>query len=116
VTTKSEELARLHERHAELTQALARITKAKRGTKWETDRLAERTNIQRQIERLEDLPPVPSYNPGSDPLYEGMEDEPEQPKPAPRASDGRRFEPSAADEAWRVQAAAAGMFRRPPTL
>src|SRR4051812_24943153 len=69
--TKREELAMLHERHAELTEALARMGKSKRGTRWETDRIRERENIARQIERLEEIPPVPSYSPGDDPLYEG---------------------------------------------
>ena len=85
-----------------------------------------REQLQGELNRLEDereYGPVPSYAPGLDPLYEGLEDETDQaqpaaPKPAPaalrtpgaRAHDGG-FHPTPEDERARLEMAAGGLFR-----
>ncbi|MGA2700381.1 MAG: hypothetical protein ABSH35_04720 [Isosphaeraceae bacterium] len=61
--TKSERLADLRARFDELTAVLELSGKKRAGTTWQTDRLKAREQIRREMEALEDIPPVPSYNP-----------------------------------------------------
>ncbi len=60
--TKRERLAQLREQFDELTESLARSGKKRNGTTWQTDLLKAREQIRREIEELEDTPPVPTYN------------------------------------------------------
>ena len=59
--TKREELARLNEQLAELDESLERSGKRRNGTAWQAARVKARAKIQRRIDDLEDIPPVPSY-------------------------------------------------------
>ena len=104
---KREQLKTLYDRLAELNRALQNCGKSKRGTRWETDRIQQREFVRKSIERLEDVPPVPSYNPGNDPLYEGLEDDQAAPELPRRQARGRRFEPTPEDEAARLAMLAA---------
>jgi hypothetical protein len=112
--TKREQLKECYDRLAELNEALTNMGPKKRGSDWEKTRVKHRDMVRQQIERLEDIPPVPSYSPGNDPLYEGLDDgdqaELEQPKAAPPARRGRCDQPTPEDEAWYIQAAARGAF------
>ena len=61
--TKRDRLAQLKAQFDELTELLERSGKKRNGTTWQTDRLKAREQIRKQIEDLEDIPPVPSYSP-----------------------------------------------------
>jgi hypothetical protein len=63
MTTKREELAQLKEQFDELTESLTRSGKKRNGTTWQTDRLRAREQIRKQIEDLEQIPPVVTFNP-----------------------------------------------------
>jgi hypothetical protein len=63
--TKCERLEQLRAQFDELTASLEISGKKRNGTKWQTDRLKAREQIRREMEALEDIPPVPSYNPGA---------------------------------------------------
>jgi len=63
--TKHDRLAQLQARFDELTASLELSGKKRAGTTWQTDRLKAREQIRREMEVLEDIPPVPSYNPGA---------------------------------------------------
>jgi hypothetical protein len=65
VQTKRERLEQLREQFDELTASLELSGKRRAGTQWQTDRLQAREQIRREMEALEDIPPVPSYNPGA---------------------------------------------------
>jgi len=61
--TKRERLAQLREQFDELTESLERSGKKRNGTTWQSDRLKAREQIRKEMEDLESIPPVPSYNP-----------------------------------------------------
>jgi len=63
--TKRERLTQLREQFDELTESLELSGKKRAGTTWQTDRLKAREQIRREMEALEDIPPVPNYNPGA---------------------------------------------------
>ena len=63
--TKRERLEQLRARFDELTASLELSGKKRAGTTWQTDRLKAREQIRREMEALEDIPPVPSYSPGA---------------------------------------------------
>ncbi len=61
--TKRERLAQLREQFDELTASLEVSGKKRNGTTWQSDRLKAREQIRKEMEELESIPPVPSYNP-----------------------------------------------------
>lgn len=61
--TKRDRLAQLREQFDELTDSLARSGKKRNGMTWQTDRLKAREQIRREIELLENVPPVPNVQP-----------------------------------------------------
>jgi len=65
VQTKHDRLTQLQQQFDELTASLELSGKKRQGTRWQTDRLLAREQIRREMEALEDIPPVPSYNPGA---------------------------------------------------
>ncbi len=60
--TKRERIEQLQAQFDELTASLELSGKKRQGTTWQTDRLKAREQIRREMEALEDIPPVPSYN------------------------------------------------------
>ncbi|MGO9108582.1 MAG: hypothetical protein ACLP9L_05050 [Thermoguttaceae bacterium] len=62
-TKREQRLAQLREQFDELTASLELVGKKRRGTTWQTDRLKAREQIRREMEDLEEIPTVPSYNP-----------------------------------------------------
>ncbi len=66
--TKRERLAQLQAQFDELTESLALCGKKRAGTTWQTDRLKAREQIRQEMEALEDIPPVPTYNPAGLPV------------------------------------------------
>jgi hypothetical protein len=66
--TKRERLAQLEEQFDELTASLEMSGKKRAGTTWQTDRLKAREQIRREMEAIEDIPPVPTYNPAGVPV------------------------------------------------
>jgi hypothetical protein len=65
--TKRERLEQLRAQFDELTESLERTGEKRNGTTWQTDRLRAREQIRREMEDLEHIPPVPSYNPAATP-------------------------------------------------
>jgi hypothetical protein len=63
VQTKRERLEQLQAQFDELTASLELSGKKRDGTTWQTDRLKAREQIRKEMEDLESIPPVPSYNP-----------------------------------------------------
>lgn len=63
ISTKRDRLTQLREQFDELTESLARSGKKRNGTTWQSDRLKAREQIRKEMEDLESIPPVPSYNP-----------------------------------------------------
>ncbi len=63
--TKHDRLEQLRAEFDELTASLELSGKKRQGTTWQTDRLKAREQIRREMEALEDIPPVPSYSPGA---------------------------------------------------
>ena len=63
--TKRERLEQLRAEFDELTASLELSGKKRQGTTWQTDRLKAREQIRREMEDLEHIPPVPSYNPAT---------------------------------------------------
>jgi len=63
--TKRDRLEQLRARFDELSASLELSGKKRAGTRWQTDRLKAREQIRLEMEALEDIPPVPSYNPGA---------------------------------------------------
>ncbi|MGA2699611.1 MAG: hypothetical protein ABSH35_00745 [Isosphaeraceae bacterium] len=61
--TKRERLEQLQAQFDELTASLELSGKKRDGTTWQTDRLKAREQIRKEMEDLESIPPVPSYNP-----------------------------------------------------
>lgn len=84
-----------------------------------------REHLQELLARCEDqleLGPPPSYDPGTDPLYEGLADEDELDQVVPHRP-GRTFRPSREDEAAYREMLAARAFepaapptRKPPSV
>lgn len=66
--TKRERLAQLPEQFDEQTESLELSGKMRAGTTWQTDRLKAREQIRREMEDLEHIPPVPTYNPAGLPV------------------------------------------------
>ncbi|HKI21391.1 MAG TPA: hypothetical protein VKA15_26085 [Isosphaeraceae bacterium] len=60
--TKRERIAQLKEQFDELTASLELSGKKRKGTRWQTDRLAAREQIRREMETLEDIPPVAIFD------------------------------------------------------
>jgi hypothetical protein len=54
-------LEELKARFDSLSRDLARMGRSKRGSQWHIDRVAERSRIGQQIDRLENVPDAPSY-------------------------------------------------------
>jgi hypothetical protein len=63
VQTKRERLEQLQAQFDELTASLERSGKRRNGTTWQSDRLKAREQVRKEMEDLESIPPVPSYNP-----------------------------------------------------
>jgi len=63
--TKRERIAQLQEQFDELTASLELSGKRRAGTTWQSDRLKAREQIRREMEDLENIPAVPSYNPAA---------------------------------------------------
>ncbi len=61
--TNLERLTQLREQFDELIASLELSGRKRNGTTWQSDRLKAREQIRREIEDLEHIPPVPSYNP-----------------------------------------------------
>ncbi len=66
--TKPERLEQLRAQFDDLTESLERTGKKRNGTTWQTDRLRAREQIRREMEDLEHIPPVPTYNPAGWPI------------------------------------------------
>jgi hypothetical protein len=66
--TKGVRLAQLQEQFDELTESLELSGEKREGTTWQTDRLKAREQIRREMEAIEDIPPVPTYNPACVPV------------------------------------------------
>jgi hypothetical protein len=66
--TKHDRLAQLKQEFDELTASLEMSGKKREGTTWQRDRLKAREQIRLEMEALEDIPPVPTYNPAGLPV------------------------------------------------
>jgi predicted nuclease with TOPRIM domain len=61
--TKRDRLEELRAKFDELTESLELSGKKRVGSTWQTDRLKAREQIRREMEDLEHIPPVPTFNP-----------------------------------------------------
>jgi len=62
IGTKRERLTQLRQQFDELTESLALSGKKRQGTDWQRDRLRAREQIRREMETLEDIPPVAIFD------------------------------------------------------